>query len=43
MRELVLIVFIGLSIGAFGQPDESTEDSIRGLRMVETIEQSLIH
>ena len=42
MRDLVLIVFVGLSLGAFGQPDSALEDSIRGQRMVETIEQSLI-
>ncbi|MDB4075620.1 transglycosylase SLT domain-containing protein [Crocinitomicaceae bacterium] len=41
MRDLVLIVFVGLSLGAFGQPDSALEDSIRGQRMVETIEQSL--
>lgn len=41
MRELVLIVFASLSLGAFGQPDSTVEDSIRGQRMVETIEQSL--
>ena len=41
MRDIVLIVFVGLSLGAFGQPDSALEDSIRGQRMVETIEQSL--
>ena len=41
MRDLVLIVFVGLSLGAFGQPDSTLEDSIRGQRMIETIEQSL--
>ncbi len=41
MRDLVLIVFVGLSLGAFGQSDSALEDSIRGQRMVETIEQSL--
>ena len=41
MRELVLIVFASLSLGAFGQLSASEEDSVRGQRMVETIEQSL--
>jgi membrane-bound lytic murein transglycosylase D len=41
MRDLVLIVFVGLSLGAFGQSGSTEEDSIRGQRMVETIEQSL--
>ena len=39
MRDLVLIVFVGLSLGAFGQPDSALEDSIRGQRMIETISQ----
>ncbi|MFT6243512.1 MAG: membrane-bound lytic murein transglycosylase D [Salibacteraceae bacterium] len=41
MRDLVLIIFVGLSLGAFGQPDSTEEDSIRVQRMVETIEQGL--
>jgi len=42
MRELVLMLFVCLSLGASGQGNWSTEDSIKGQRMIETIEQSLM-
>lgn len=42
MRNSVLILFVSLSLGVFGQDTWTSEDSIRGQRMVETIEQSLM-
>ena len=41
MKEILISIFVSLSLGVFGQGDWTPEDSIRGQRMVETIEQSL--
>lgn len=42
MKKIVLIIFVGLSLGAVGQDDWTAEDSIRGQQLIETIEQSLM-
>ena len=41
MKEILISIFVCLTLGAFGQSDWTPEDSIRGQRMIETIEQSL--